>query len=257
MTKDPANFGGDQTTSTANSSPGSTSTFFFWSSNRWRNAMKSYRHGTIAVLSIAVASSVSASVLDINQPARTNGLYFDTGTTAARPAVGQSFVPSYPLLDRIDVNLVGPVSGLVPDINSTQFTVTVYAGGGSPGTDGPTGAALGSKTVDYNNLLDQGDPDSLDAFVFDSPIAVTPGNKYFLQVTMKDFSTNAVRAFLVGQNVNDPYSGGVNTVLEGTWQYHDGSDARDLQFRTYGSPIPEPTSAAVLLGLGGLLLRRR
>jgi hypothetical protein len=205
----------------------------------------------------ALTSAATAAVLDVDQPVRTNNLYFDNGVGAARPGVGQSFVPSLPVLTRVDINLVGPVSGMGPDVNSTQFSVTIFNAGGSADGHGPTGSALGSKTVDYNNLTDLGDPNSFDTFEFDSPIALVPGNLYFIQVTMQDFSTTAVRAFNVGQSVNASYAPGNGLVLENDlWQLHDGSDARDLQFRTYGV-IPEPATAAVLAGAALLMASRR
>lgn len=217
-----------------------------------------YRNLLVCGLAVLSTSAVAmANTLDVNQPVRTNNLYFDNGTGAARPGVGQSFIPSLPILTRIDVNLVGPVAGLVPDINQTTFTLSVYNAGGSAGGEGPTGSALVSKSVDYNNLLDQGDPNSFDTFEFASPLAVTPGQKYFFQVTLQDFTTSSVRAFNAGQSVNASYPGGVGLVLESdVWQLHDGSDARDLQFRTYGA-VPEPATLGALAAAAGCLLARR
>lgn len=195
---------------------------------------------TIVVASALLAFPVHADFLDIDQPLRSAGLGLGT-PGGGRDAVGQSFVPSYPLLTAVAVNLQGPVPGLAPDINTAQFTLSVHNAGGNPDTNAPDGPALGSKTVDYNNLIDQGDINSFDLFTFDAPIPVSPGTKYFFKVTLSDPSAASPRWFLLGQVDSNPYTQGANLVFESNvWQYHDGSDVRDLQFRTYGDNLPTP-----------------
>ncbi len=182
------------------------------------------------------------------------------GLNASRPKIGQSFVPFLPAITGVTVNLTGGDTG---DDPNALVRLDIFEVGGEPDGHAPIGESLGFVTRLLSDL--DADDSIFDSFVFDSPVIVSPGMRYFFQLTLVDSA--GLAALLFGQQATlDSYLLGTNLVFENNqWLYQDGRINRDLQFdvmqstlyQAYAS-IPEPASIAMLLfGSSAIFGRKR
>ncbi len=202
----------------------------------------------VAALAVLSTASVSQAVLfvDQEQTLGSNGGY-DLG--GSNTHVAQGFVPSVNTIWGVMLNLHNVT-------NPGNFDVGIYnvvdpAGDGTQQDDNePTGAALVSVTVHTSTI----NPDSVlnEEILFTSPLALTPGNRYAIQITQTGGAGGFPTFSIFREQATNNYGPGDFVRQQGgSWSHFANND---LTFQTLW--FPEPASLA-LLGLGGLMMIRR
>ena len=151
--------------------------------------------------------------------------YLEGGAGLGQQPIGQSFTPMLNTVGFIRIYLVGGAFG------GGTFTINLRS-------DSITGNVIGSTTP---VAASGSGPVN---FVFDAPVAVTPGLTYFFQPVVQ--SGGGWGAFLAGYN----YPGGTAFV--------NGSalPGSDFWFRE-GAVVPEPSASALLVIGGGVFFYAR
>lgn len=210
----------------------------------------------LATLSLAVALTVTPAPAQVGTLDQDNPIdAFAPGGIGMneirgdRPGIGQSFIPTLPLLTDVVLSFnAQDGAGISAD---ALYTVELFLAGGAPAPDGPS-VPLGTATrsgavVDFGDGLDE-------VFTFAAPVAVTPGTKYAFTLSFADPTVQGVGTLLLGASGGDPYANGAALFNEvGPWRYLFDDPQFDIAFQTYGTAIPEPAGLS-LLALGSLVL---
>lgn len=149
----------------------------------------------------------------------------DAGAFISQTPVGQSFTPTFTSIGFVDFYLSDAATASTIAVNIRSGSIT----GSLLGTTMPTTLAP-SSTAFYD-------------FLFSSPISLTPGTKYYLEPVLVSGGNSSMSATFI------QYTGG-DAIISGS-TFTD----RDFLFRE-GIVVPEPSSASLLLGGGGLLFWR-
>ncbi len=193
-----------------------------------------------AALLGATTFAQSALILDQH-----NDAFISQGFSTPQQ-IGQSFVPDLPLLAAVELQINDQNLG---DGNGFGAFIRILDGS-------LAGPVLGtSSTVEFPDTpAGPFSPTFAALFEFATPVALTPGNTYVIEVFPSATTLGSIGVFATGFN-NDGYAKGTAfaTVLTPNFE------PTDLWFRTY-APVPEPATGGLVLGGLGLLafaLRRR
>lgn len=165
--------------------------------------------GTAIALSTALPAMPAGAAVGPDQVLEPAG---EATTTFCPPGClsGQTFVPAASTIDAVDLALTSSSGGQ----GSSLVTIEIRE------TDA-SGAVVG-QISSFRGFDDTMPADSWQQFVFDTPIAVTPGQTYFLR-----FSSN-------GGVVPHGTATSLDRYADGTRYIYDSPAGGDLYFRTHG-----------------------
>jgi hypothetical protein len=191
--------------------------------------------GMLAILMSAFAPHSGSAQIAVDQSNLTLDHFILNSTYTSSNYFSQSFIPTAS-------NVAG---GFVEVYSNTYpYTVTLTLWDVNPYLDNSNPLATGSTTFSTGGGVS----------VYWTPVAVTPGNTYFLQLS----TTGQIQQ--IDYSTNDQYANGVLYVDNTPW-WGGGLTGPDLVFKTYAdvTPVPEPATYAALAGLAafGLVVARR
>jgi len=169
---------------------------------------------TLALILNPLVTSVSAESIDQSNDASRDHV-------ANRGSWGQSFTPTMKLLTQVDLALdsVG---------NGNTYTVTVNI------LESWDGTILGSATATVPPGVRNNDVGEFISFVFSTPIELTPGTQYIIQVDLEQYYHQGGTSDMISWYVHDTdsYSGG--TAIQNGVERSD-----DMIFRTWGGMLTQ------------------
>ncbi len=201
------------------------------------------RRAVVTGIALVAASAASARADFIDQSNTANVTQFYNTNSSTNLPIGQEFTPTLGSLDFVDLHVDDAGSDIGP---GADFFVNIRMG-----TIGGTIVGT-SDTIHVPDGTNTGGGITITRLLFSTPVSLTPGSLYVLQVVQTGSIGGSNGNFGIAGNFGNTYTHG-DAIIGGS-----GSPNFDFYFRE--GTVPEPGSL-VLLSIGGLgflaLARRR